>query len=102
MYFMMIYMCFSCLPETASLGIWAGMACLFFGGFAFIISPGGLGAYPATIGAVLLIYKVAFTVGFGFGWLVWSVQTAAVILFGVLSFILVSRNFTVTTKPTQS
>jgi hypothetical protein len=102
MYFLMIYLCFMGLPETAGLGVWAGLACLFFGGFAFIISPGGLGAYPATIGAVLLLYKVSFTVGFGLGWLVWTSQTAAVILFGVISFILVSRNFTVTTKPTQS
>jgi uncharacterized protein (TIRG00374 family) len=99
MYFLMIYLCFKALPETASLSIWAGIACLFFGGFAFIISPGGLGAYPATIGAVLLLYHVAFTVGFGFGWLVWTVQTAAVILFGVMCFILVSRNFSVTAKP---
>jgi len=99
MYFLMIYICFHCLPETAGLNVWAGLACLFFGGFAFIISPGGLGAYPATIGAVLLIYKVAFTVGFGFGWLVWSVQTAAVIVCGVISFILVSRNFSVIQKP---
>jgi uncharacterized membrane protein YbhN (UPF0104 family) len=98
MYFLMIYLCFLGLPETAGLSVWAGMACLFFGGFAFIISPGGLGAYPATIGAVLLLYNVAFTVGFGFGWLVWVVQTAAVIIFGVLSFILVSRNFSVTSK----
>jgi hypothetical protein len=98
MYFLMIYICFHCLPETAGLNVWAGLACLFFGGFAFIISPGGLGAYPATIGAVLLIYKVAFTVGFGFGWLVWSVQTAAVIVCGVISFILVSRNFSVIQK----
>ena len=101
MYFLMIYICFLGLPETAGLGVWAGMACLFFGGFAFIISPGGLGAYPATIGAVLLLYKVAFAIGFGFGWLVWSVQTGAVILFGVISFILVSRNFSVTTKTQQ-
>jgi uncharacterized protein (TIRG00374 family) len=98
MYFLMIYLCFWCLPETAPMGVWAGMACLFFGGFAFIISPGGLGAYPATIGAVLLLYKVAFTVGFGFGWLVWVVQTAAVIVCGIISFILVSRNFSVTAK----
>lgn len=98
MYFLMIYICFRCLPETEGLGVWAGLACLFFGSFAYIISPGGLGAYPATVGAVLLLYKVAFTVGFGFGWLVWSVQTAAVIIFGVISFILVSRNFTVTAK----
>jgi glycosyltransferase 2 family protein len=102
MYFMMLYTCFNGLPETANLGVWPGLACLFFGGFAFIISPGGLGAYPATIGAVLLLYKVAFTVGFGFGWMVWSLQTMAVIIFGVISFILVSRNFTVATKPSNS
>ena len=98
MYFMMTYLCFQALPETTSMGVLAGMACLFFGGFAYIISPGGLGAYPATIGAVLLLYHVDFNVGFGFGWLVWAVQTAAVIIFGVISFILVSRNFTFDTK----
>jgi uncharacterized protein (TIRG00374 family) len=97
MYFMMTYLCFQALPETASMGVLAGMACLFFGGFAYIISPGGLGAYPATVGAVLLLYHVSFNVGFGFGWLVWAVQTAAVIIFGVISFILVSRNFTFNT-----
>lgn len=101
MYFLMIFLCFRALPETAPLSVFAGMACLFFGGFAFIISPGGLGAYPATIGAVLLLYGVAFNVGFGFGWLVWSLQTAAVILFGVVSFILVSRNFHFHTDKTQ-
>lgn len=102
MYFMMIYTCFKALPETAGLGVFTGMACLFFGGFAFIISPGGLGAYPATIGAVLLLYQVPFTVGFGFGWLVWTAQTAAVIVFGIISFILVSRNFTMRSKNSDS
>jgi len=101
MYFLMIYICFSCLPETSGMGVFAGLACLFFGGFAYIISPGGLGTYPPIIGAVLVLYKVAFTIGFGFGWLVWSVQTGAVIVFGVISFILVSRNFSVTTKTQQ-
>lgn len=98
MYFLMIFVCIHCLPETSGLGVWAGLACLFFGGFAFIISPGGLGAYPATIGAVLLLYHVVFTVGFGFGWMVWGVQTAAVITCGIISFILVSRNFSVNIK----
>jgi predicted small integral membrane protein len=46
-----------------------------------------------------LLYNVPFNIGFGFGWLAWSVQTAAVIVFGVISFILVSRNFTFHTKP---
>ena len=98
MYFLMLYLCFWCLPETYHLGIWPGLACLFFGGFAYIISPGGLGAYPATVGAVLLLYHISFTVGFGFGWLVWGVQTAGVIICGIISFVLVSRNFSVTAK----
>ena len=83
------------------MSVLAGMACLFFGGFAYIISPGGLGAYPATIGAVLLLYGVDFTIGFGFGWLAWALQTAAVIIFGVIYFILVSRNFTFHTSKTD-
>ncbi|MFN8311056.1 MAG: lysylphosphatidylglycerol synthase transmembrane domain-containing protein [Chitinophagales bacterium] len=98
MYFGMIFLCFRALPETASLQVGAGMACLFFGGFAFIVSQGGIGAYPATIGAVLLLYGVAYEVGFAFGWLVWSLQTAAVILCGVLSLLLISRNFNVSSE----
>ncbi|MFN8276815.1 MAG: lysylphosphatidylglycerol synthase transmembrane domain-containing protein [Chitinophagales bacterium] len=93
MYFGMIYLCFHALPETSDMSVGAGMACLFFGGFAFIISQGGIGAYPVTIGAVLLLYGVAYEVGFAFGWLVWSVQTAAVIICGVLSLLMISRNF---------
>lgn len=98
MYFFMLYTCYQALPETAGLNVWSGLACLFFGGFAFIVSQGGIGAYPATLAAVLVLYGIAYEVGFAFGWLVWSLQTAAVILFGVISFILVSRNFTISAK----
>ena len=98
MYFLMIFMCFRALPETASLNMWAGLACLFFGGFAFIVSQGGIGAYPATVGAVLVLYHVAFEVGFAFGWLVWSLQTAGVILMGVLALMLISKNFSIEQK----
>ena len=95
MYISMIVVCFLALPETSSLNIWTALATVFFGGFAFIVSQGGIGAYPLTVGGVLLIYGVPYEVGFAFGWLVWSLQTIAVIAFGVISFILVSRNFSV-------
>ena len=95
MYIAMLVICLRALPETAPLSIWAGMATVFFGGFAFIVSQGGIGAYPLTVAGVLGIYGVPYEVGFAFGWLVWSLQTIAVIAFGVLSFILVSRNFSV-------
>jgi hypothetical protein len=99
MYIGMIVVCFRALPETSSLSIWAGPAAVFFGGIAFIVSQGGIGAYPPIVGAVLVLYGVPYEIGFAFGWLVWSLQTAAVIVFGVISFILVSRNFSVTAKP---
>jgi glycosyltransferase 2 family protein len=93
MYFMMIYVCFRALPETSRLSIWSGMACLFFGAFAFIATQGGVGAYPPVIGALLVVYGVEYSVGFAFGWLVWTLQTTAVIIFGLISFMIISRKF---------
>jgi hypothetical protein len=98
MYTSMIVICYNSLPETAHMGFVSGLAIVFFGGIAFIISQGGIGAYPPVVGLVLALYGVSYEVGFAFGWLVWAVQTSEVILCGVISFILVSRNFTVTTK----
>ena len=100
MYFMMIYVCFRALPETSQLSVWSGMACLFFGAFAFIATQGGVGAYPPVIGALLVVYGVEYSVGFAFGWLVWTLQTAAVIIFGLISFMMISRKFKVTNSST--
>jgi hypothetical protein len=102
MYTYMIVICYLSLPETSSLGFVSGLAIVFFGGIAFIVSQGGIGAYPPIVGLVLVLYGVPYEVGFAFGWLVWSIQTAAVIIFGVISFILVSRNFSVTTKTSNT
>jgi uncharacterized protein (TIRG00374 family) len=100
MYTYMLVICYYSLPETSSMGIVSGLAIVFFGGIAFIISQGGIGAYPPVVGLVLALYGVPYEVGFAFGWLVWSIQTIAVIICGVISFILVTRNFTFnTTKP---
>ena len=44
-YIFMTYFAFRALPETTSLDIWACLACLFFGGFAMVATPGGLGVF---------------------------------------------------------
>jgi hypothetical protein len=98
MYTSMIVICYSSLPETSGMSFVSGLAIVFFGGIAFIISQGGIGAYPPIVGLLLVLYGVSYEVGFAFGWLVWSIQTAGVIFCGVISFILVSRNFTVNQK----
>jgi uncharacterized protein (TIRG00374 family) len=89
-YFLMIYLGFRALEETAGLGLMAALACLIFGGFAMVATPGGIGAYPLTIRAVLLLYGIAEVTGGALGTMIWGVQTAGVFLGGVISLILLA------------
>ena len=89
-YFLMIYISFKTLPETAGLGIFAGMACLFMGGFAMVATPGGIGVYPLAIQQVLALYLIDSITGYAFGSLVWGVQMAGVLVAGVLSLLLLA------------
>jgi hypothetical protein len=50
-----------------------------------IVSPGGIGAFPLAVQEVLLIYVVD---NVSFGWLIWGVSTAIVIVVGLFSFLL--------------
>ncbi len=87
-YFLMLYVCFFSMPQTAHLGIGAAMSIMAVGGVAMIISPGGLGAYPSFVMGMLALYNVEDTYGYAFGWLVWTAQTVLLLLSGVISLIL--------------
>ena len=89
-YISMQYFGFKCLEETAHLGIFAAMACLFFGGFAMVLTQGGIGAYPIAIQHVLSLYLINDIVSLSYGWISWSAQTVSVIIGGVLSLIFLS------------
>lgn len=89
-YFLMIYWSFPALPETAGMGVWAGLACLFFGGFAIVATPGGIGAYPIAISKVLFLYGVGETLGYAFGSIVWAAQMASILIGGTISLILLA------------
>lgn len=87
-YFLGIYVGFKALPETASLNTGAALAILFFGTFAFILVQGGIGAYQIIVQNTLVIYGISANVGYALGWIIWSSQTIAVIIGGLLSLIL--------------
>jgi len=87
-YFAGIYVGFKSLPETSSLGAGAALAILFFGTFAFILVQGGIGAYQIIVQNTLVIYGVSANVGYALGWIVWSSQTFAIIIGGLISFII--------------
>lgn len=82
-YLLEIYIGFSALSATSSLGIGASFSVLSLATLAMIVSPGGLGAFPIAVQQVLLIYNVS---NISFGWLMWGVTTAIIIVVGIMSF----------------
>lgn len=86
-YFLMIYLSMPALAETSGLPFFASVACLFFGGFAMVATPGGIGVYPLFIQQVLILYGVNATIGYAFGSVVWAAQMAAVLVGGTLALI---------------
>ena len=87
-YLLMIMLGLWALPPTYSMGWLVGLTILSFGSISMIITPGGLGSYPIITAGLLLIYGVSEDGGQAFGWVAWSVQTAVIIIFGIISFIL--------------
>ncbi|HEY0262226.1 MAG TPA: hypothetical protein VGB95_04310, partial [Chitinophagales bacterium] len=86
MYLVSTICTFKGLEATMGLGLNAGLVLLFFGTFAFIATQGGVGAYPIIAREILLLFGISVNVGYAWGWISWTLQTAFVILFGFISF----------------
>jgi glycosyltransferase 2 family protein len=82
-YLFEIYIGFSALYATSSLGLGAAFSVLSLATLAMIVSPGGLGAFPIAVQQVLLIYNVD---NISFGWLMWGVTTGIIIVVGIICF----------------
>lgn len=80
------------LRETQYLGFSGGLAALVVGTIGIIITPNGIGAYPALIAQLLALYGLnPDTTGTASGWLMWSAQTAIILIGGLICFIAISR-----------
>jgi len=88
MYFLMMFVCFQALPFTQHLGWQVGLVLFAFGTWGFVLTPGGIGAYPLAIAAVLSLYGIEHAQGMAFGWIVWFVQTVLNILGGSVSLLI--------------
>ena len=85
MYLLEIDVGFSALSVTSHLGFVHACSVLSLATLGMIISPGGIGAFPLAVQEVLKIYDID---NVSFGWLIWGVSTAIVLVVGILSFIL--------------
>ena len=80
------------LKETQYLGLPGGLAALVVGTFGIILTPGGIGAYPVLIAQLLGMYGLdPETTGIASGTLMWAVQTAIILLGGMICFGLISK-----------
>jgi len=92
LYFFMIYVCFFCFPATSSLTPGAGLSALVLGSVGIMVTPGGIGLYPAIIQETMLLYGILRTTGLALGWISWTAQTTMILTAGGLSLILLSFN----------
>jgi uncharacterized protein (TIRG00374 family) len=87
-YLLMIMLGLWGLPPTHEMGWLVGLTILSFGSVSIIVTPGGLGSYPLVTQLIMPLYGVSEAGGYAFGWVAWSVQTAVVILLGIISLTL--------------
>lgn len=93
MYALEIYVGFFALTATQGLGIAQACSVLSLATLGMIVSPGGIGAFPLAVKEVLLIYNINEADSLSFGWIIWGVSTAIVLVVGLISFgLLVYKN----------
>ena len=85
MYLLQIYVGFSALSETSDLNLIQACSVLTLATLGMIVSPGGIGAFPIAVQEILLVYNHN---NISFGWLMWGVSTAIVVVGGLISFVL--------------
>jgi glycosyltransferase 2 family protein len=92
LYFLMIYVCFFCFTDTSTLSPGAGLSAVVLGSVGIMITPGGIGLYPAIIQETMLLYGIVRTTGLALGWISWTAQTSMILVLGSVSLILLSFN----------
>jgi len=92
LYYFMLYLIFFCFAETTGLGPGAGLSALVLGSIGIMITPGGIGLYPAIIQESLLLYGITKPTGLALGWIAWTAQTAMIAVTGGISLLLLSFN----------
>jgi len=74
------------LAETSVLTFPMLMSAFVAGSFAVSFTNGGFGAFPLLLAELLVLYHISPVAGTAFGWMLWTTQTAIVVVLGALSF----------------
>lgn len=86
---MYIAMFWATIPAIEGLQVPFGGILIGFiaGGFSIAATNGGIGLYPVAVAGALALFHVPIEPATAFGWIMWSAQTAMIIVFGGLAFL---------------
>lgn len=87
-YVVMIWISAQAFEQTKDMSVACVFGAFVVGAAAIAILPGGIGAYPTWITAVLLMYGMDFP---AYGIFVWVVQTGLLVILGLTSLFLIQR-----------
>lgn len=87
LYLLSFYTATLALEETSSIGFGTLIITFVVGSFTFAFTNSGFGTYPAAIMGILLVFGIPESLGFAFGWIVWTSNIVSLVFFGVLSLI---------------
>lgn len=87
---MYVAMFWATIPAVEGLQVPIGGVLIGFiaGGFSIAATNGGVGLYPVAVASALALFGIDKVTGNAFGWIMWTAQTAMIIIFGGLSFLL--------------
>ncbi len=87
-YIIMFYITIFALPETSHLSFNIVALAFVVGSISITFSNGGFGIFPFAVAKLLEAYAIPYASGTAFGWIIWTSQTALVIILGGISFLL--------------
>lgn len=91
LYYGMSWVCFLSMPQVPAPWL-SPLTIMAAGSIAIIVVPGGIGAFPVIVAAVLGLPHLGGVPdgeGLALGWIIWGAQTSVVLIAGALSLALV-------------
>ena len=87
---MYVAMFWATIPAIEDLNVPFGGILIGFiaGGFSIAATNGGIGLYPIAVASALALFDIPAETATAFGWIMWTAQTAMIIIFGGLAFLL--------------
>lgn len=86
---MYVCMFWATIPAIEGLNVPFGGILIGFiaGGFSIAATNGGIGLYPIAVAGALALFDIPAEPATAFGWIMWTAQTAMIIVFGGLAFL---------------